>query len=257
MKTKIFVALLLLTNYVLPQIGGISGSKLCVPSYDLVPKGTIEFEPALSIFRADHKFGDSGSLENLSGEDISSDLAFRITTGITDNLELGASFTTTMDQVFVGGKYAFPFGSNEGFAIATGFSIPAGNRFIPDSLNTRDDYYTASMGGILSVVPMNNFYVDGSVAFTRILGKSSINSILDYGVSVGYYLTEDLQPIVELSGCSAFNGKYDSGKISFNYGATMTISEKFLIVLGSQIDLTGKNEEKGINYFSAFCITIN
>ena len=125
MKTRILILAILLTSYMYPQLGGISSSKLYILSYSTVPKGTFEFEPSLSIFRSNNRFSDNGNLENLLGEDVSSDLSFRITTGIIDNLEVGASFASTVDQVMIGTKYAFPFSENEGFAVMAGFSIPA------------------------------------------------------------------------------------------------------------------------------------
>ena len=256
MKTKIFIVMLCTTNLMFPQVGGISGSKLCVPSFDIIPKGSVEFEPSLMIFRADNMFNNNGSLETLSGENVSSDLAFRITTGITNSLEIGASFTTSVDQVQVGAKYAFPFNSGGGFSLMTGVSIPAGNKFIPDSLKDRNDFYTASIGGILSIVPMESLYIDGAASYTGALGSSSQN-ILNYGASVGYFVTEDFQPIIELSGYSNLGDKYNFAKLSLNYGMTIVITKKLLVVIGSQIDLTGKDEEKGVGYFSAFTITIN
>jgi hypothetical protein len=242
---------------VYPQLGGISSSKLSVLSYSTVPEGTFEFEPSLSIFRSQNKFSDNGHLEDLLGENVSSSLSFRITTGVMENMEIGASFASTLDLVMIGTKYAIPFSENEGFAVMAGFSVPAGNKFIADSLQISDDYYTTSLGGSLSFTSLKNIYIDGSLAYTRVLGTSEFDNLVTYGISAGYYLTAEIQPVVELTGYSAFDKDYSCEKLSFNYGITLTVTEKLIVVLGSQIDLMGKNELKGVNYFSAFTIAIN
>lgn len=68
-------------------------------------------------------------------------------------------------------------------------------------------------------------------------------------------INEKFQVVAKLNGFSTYNGKLQAGKLWLMPGVTYKISEQLLFVLGTQFDLMGKNEYKGLGYFSAFTIT--
>jgi hypothetical protein len=255
MKKYLLIIVLILTNYIYSQVSGISGSKLCISDANTVAKGTFEFEPSILIFKTSNEFSDDGSLKYLNGENISSSMALRITAGLTDNFELGVTFPSSVEQISLGAKYTFIQTEDESIALISGISIPAGNRFIPDTLKDNDYHNTLSIGGVFSSVPFENFHLECAVAYTRIFGQNNFNNLISYGISTGYFLGSKIQPIIELTGFSTYNTIHYSDKLSFNYGVTIAINDRLLVLAGSQIDLLGQNEQKGVSYFSAFTIS--
>lgn len=88
-------------------VGGISGSKLIVPSADPVAYGDFELEPYFSVFRAHRKYNEYGHLKNIPddfdrlspGEVRESrsegGLGFRMTGGVLPNFEAGFGYMIT------------------------------------------------------------------------------------------------------------------------------------------------------------------
>ncbi|MHB8337204.1 MAG: hypothetical protein ACYDEE_07285 [Ignavibacteriaceae bacterium] len=112
MKTKssskyylpLLLFLLLPAAFSIGQVNGISGSKLCVPDAEVVSKGKFEFEPSLSVSPSAKQFDSDWNLEPLNGSSYASLLQFRITLGVAEGLEIGTSFSTAMDEIYVGSK---------------------------------------------------------------------------------------------------------------------------------------------------------
>ena len=239
------------------QIGGISGAKLCVPEASVLPSGGFEFEPSFSVFNASSRFCENGTIESLSGKNISSNVSFRVTAGVADDLELGASFSSTIEQVSFGSKYIFFDSKNLHLALIAGISLPAGNKFIADTLQDDNNNFTSSYGSIATLKLDKSSSLDIILSYTRIHGVHPFNNILSCGIGVGRWLSQKFQGVLELNGFVTWNGQLHSDKLSILPGITYRISSLLLFVLGAQFDLIGKNEDKGYGYFSAFTMTFN
>ncbi len=254
-RTAAFYFLSFIISY--GQIGGISGAKLCVPEASVSSTGSFEFEPSFSVFKASNRFCGNGTIESLSGKNVSSNVLFRITAGVADDLELGTSFSSTIEQVSFGSKYIFFDSKNLHLALVAGISLPAGNKFIADTLQDDDNNFTSSYGSIASLKLDKSSSLDIILAYTRIHGVHPFNNILSYDIGVGRWFSQKFQGVLELNGFVTWNGQLHSDKLSILPGFTYRISSLLLFVFGAQIDLIGKNEDKGYGYFSAFTMTFN
>ena len=247
---------LILFNSTDAQVSGISGAKLCVPEATTLSTGSFEFEPSFSVFSSENRFCENCSIESLSGQNISSSVMFRLTAGIAEGLEMGAAFSSTIEQVSFGMKYILTGSENIHLALITGTSLPAGNTFIADTTNDDEHHLTSSFGSIASLKLAERSSVDMIFSYTRIYGVHPFNNILNYGVGIGQWFSEKFQSVIELNGFSTYNGRLQSHKLSLTPGITYKISGQLIFVFGVQIDLIGKNEDKGYGYFTAFTISL-
>lgn len=238
------------------QVSGISGAKLCVPDAGALPVGSFEFEPSFSVFSSANRFCESGKTEGLGGENITSSVMFRLTAGVTEGLEVGTAFSSTIEQISFGGKYIFTDLAKFNLAFIGGLSLPAGNKFVADTLVDNEHHLMSSFGTIASLELADYSSLDFIFSYTRIHGVHPFNNILNYGIGVGDWFTEKFQGVVEVNGFSTYNGKLQSHKLSVNPGVTYKTSDRLLFVFGFQFDLFGKNEDKGYAYYSAFTITL-
>ena len=182
---------------------------------------------------------------------------FRITVGASDNFEVGTSLSSQLEQIAVGSKYILSNSENFKTAIISGISLPAGNKFIPDTVSNADDHYSTALGFIASAALSQKTSVDYSISYTHIFRTILYNNLLTYGIGIGHWFNEKLQGVLEVNAFSAYDDKFYSGKLSVYPGITYRISPKLLFVLGSQLDIIGKTENKSIGYFSAFTISFN
>lgn len=242
-------------NITVAQVSGISGAKLCVPEATSLPSGSFEFEPSFSVFSSYYRFAENSSTESLAGRNISSNVMFRLTAGIAERLEMGASFSSTIEQVSFGMKYILTGSEKFNLALIAGTSLPAGNKFVADTTADNNHHLISSYGTIASLKLTESSSVDMIFSYTRIHGVHPFNNILNYGVGIGNWFSEKLQGVIELNGFSTYNNELFSGKLSLTPGITYRISDQLLFVLGFQLDLKGKNEDKSFGYFSAFTIT--
>lgn len=234
------------------QIGGISGAKLSIPNFATVHVGIFEFEPSFSVFSAREKFNNTNKTESLNGVIKISDLVFRVTTGLTDNIETGISLSTQMKRVNWGLKYSFYNSNQFNFFFLGGISLSAGNYFIPDSSSGKETTLFSLGSGISA-----GFNEKLSTDFMLVLSKNSDGkTLINTGVSNGYFLNDKLQLICEFTG--EYNNLEDSGacKISVLSGLTYHVSDRLIIILGTQYDLAGKNYLKSFGYFGAFTISL-
>lgn len=253
----LFVFLTFPINFTIAQISGISSSKLCVPEATTITTGNFEFEPSFIVLNSQKEFCENGSEKSLAGKIITSSLLFRITVGASDNFEIGTSFSSHLEQIAVGSKYILSNSESFRSAIISGISLPAGNKFIPDTVNNTDDHYSTAIGFIASSTLSLKTSIDYSISYTHIFRTIPYNHLLNYGVGIGHWFNEKLQGILEVNAFSAYDDKFYSGKLSVYPGITYRISPKLLFVFGSQLDIIGKTENKSIGYFSAFTISFN
>ncbi len=237
------------------QVGGISGSKLCVPDAGAVQKGKFEFEPSLSVFRSSKEFDSEWNLKSLNGFNDASILQFRITLGVADGLEIGTSFSTTLEDIFIGSKAVLFSGAKSSMAILAGISLPADNKTPDDTLASDENKHSFSLGSTYSLVLSEVASLDLLFSYSVYSGHSQFNSALNYGASLGYKISDDLQAVMELNGYSTFKSSLYSVKLSVTPGITFRFSTNLLLVLGEQIDLLGKNDFSGTNVFCAFTMS--
>jgi hypothetical protein len=247
----IFLTLFTQIN-LLGQINGISGTKLLVPGASTLSKGNFDFEPSLSIFKANRSFNRKGDLNNLSKSEASSSLSFRITLGVLDNLEIGTLFSTGMEEVFIGSKFTTFKKENTAFAIIAGGSLPAGNFSDSESVENYTSKYSYTAGVVVSQNLSDKSSLDGVFSYSKINGSTEFNHLLNYGLSLGYYFNGTFQAIMELNGFTTLNRNFHSKKISVTSGFSYQFSTYLLLVFGIQKDIWGNNELSGTNYLTAF-----
>ena len=228
-----------------------------MPEATTIATGSFEFEPSFIVLNSQKEFCANGSVKSLTGKKITSSLLFRITVGASDNFEVGTSLSSQLEQIAVGSKYILSNSENFKTAIISGISLPAGNKFIPDTVSNADDHYSTALGFIASAALSQKTSVDYSISYTHIFRTILYNNLLTYGIGIGHWFNEKLQGVLEVNAFSAYDDKFYSGKLSVYPGITYRISPKLLFVLGSQLDIIGKTENKSIGYFSAFTISFN
>jgi len=255
LKLSLLCLLIIPFNLTNAQVCGISGAKLCVPDAGAIGTGTFEFEPSFSVFNSHKRFNDEGFTESLEGKNIESGLLFRLTVGIAENIEIGTSFSSELEEIRIGSKYNLLTSENYKLGLTAGVSLPAGNKFIPDSIDDDSDCYSTSFGTIISNNLSETASVDLILTYSHFYRTLHYKSLLTYGIGIGIWFTENFQGVFELNAFSTYNDAFHSGKLAAYPGFTYKISPKLLFVLGAQFDIIGKGEDKGIGYLTAFTMT--
>jgi hypothetical protein len=205
------------------QVAGISNSKLIAPSSGTVEQGTFEFEPSISVLKFSGYFNENQHRVSLNGDSTSSGFLLRITLGVLDNREIGTSFSTRVDDIALGLKYRFYESKYNTIALLTGFSFPAGNQFIPDSINNDITQKSVSCGLVCSSV-IDKFSLDSYCSFSRAFKEAGNYSIINAGFAAGYFITQKLQPALEITNSTSFGKGVSSTKISLTPGFTYQFS---------------------------------
>ncbi|MBK7632411.1 MAG: transporter [Ignavibacteriales bacterium] len=239
------------------QLVGVSANKLTLLSASILPEGTFEFEPAFSVMNSNHVFNESWKTATQDGYNTSSSLDFRMTSGLTDKLEIGTSISSSIEEINFGAKYLIIAGDDISLALSGGTSLPAGNKFIADSSIQNENFYTASFGPVLSYNIDENNSFDIAFVYTTALGKSNFTDQIYAGLGWGYSVIENLQLVFEVAGYACIDNEICSSKLSLYPGVTYDITQNFSFAFGFQHDLIGKNEEDGFGYFGAFTITFD
>lgn len=235
------------------QICGISASKLNVPDAAVLPAGRFEFEPSFNVYYSYSTIGSDGKSEPIGGNSISSDLFFRITANIAEGLEIGAGFSRSLEKIDIGGKFIVY--ESTGFSVASvgGFSVPAGNKFIPTDQSLE---MSESLGGIFSLRMNEKSSVDAAFSFTNYSGNEKIKNQLWGGLSYGMQILDKMQFIFELTGLFNSGKNNFSSKISSAAGISYLVNEGLIFVFGISNDLLGKNTETGAGYQAAFTMIL-
>ena len=253
----IITLMMLFAGNISAQVAGVSAHKLTLLSASILPEGTFEFEPAFSVLNSNNYFNENWETQQQEGRSTASSLDFRMTVGLTEQFEIGASISSNIEDINFGAKYLLS--NNEDFSIALsgGTSLPAGNKFVEDSSLTNEYIYTASVGPVFSSNISENNSIDIALTYTTALGKSSFVDQVYAGLGWGYNVRDNLQLVLELAGYACINNELCSGKLSLFPGITYDIAENFSFAFGFQHDLIGKNEDNGFGYFGAFTISFN
>ena len=239
------------------QVVGVSANKLTLLSASILDKGSFEFEPAFSVFNSNNIFNERGNLSRIAEHNISSSLDFRLTAGLTDNLEVGTSISSNIEEINFGSKYLLINNDDFGFVLSGGFSLPAGNKVLSDSEVRNELLYTATFGPVLSYNISDKSSIDFALSYTTAIGKVKFDDLFYGGIGWGYSFSEKLQAVLEVAGYACFDNELCSGKLSVFPGFTYDIIENFSFAYGFQYDFMGKNEDGGFGYFGAFTISFN
>lgn len=234
------------------QITGISGSKISAFSYDPIPKNIVEFEPTFNITSSDQIWDNDSNLTDLDSASVSSSLCWRITYGMTDNIEVGLSVPSDVSAGGLGIK-AYLYGDDVfNLTAMAGTNIALGNRIYDKDNPSIDDLSTYGLGLV------------GSLVFDE---KRSI----DINFQVQDYFKNDIEGIPTSSyffnadyGGRGWNDKllfilgsgYQFNKIddvtqskwTLFPGVSIEFAENYLIVMNTSFDFAGKNMEKQFGF---------
>lgn len=244
----IFVLVLLLSGTIkVFGVGGISNSKVIVPSTDTVPKKHVEFEPFFSFEFVD----DRDNTFRLGG-------GARLTLGVLNNLELGVNINylnhensdlidTVNDfgDIEAGLKFRFlDQGEKYPFSLAYqgGVSFPTSGGDAP---------WFIELGGLILT---KNFSEELSMDADFVFGiveDDGWNFISNIGF--GYYLVPWFQAVIE--GAYAYedtDGEKSIQVVNITPGFTSPVTDWFTIIVGVTPDIYSKNTEKEVVITTAF-----
>jgi len=237
---------LLVSNYAY-AVGGISNSKVVVPSAETVPKKHVEFEPFFSFEFVD----DKDNTFRLGG-------GARITLGILDNLEAGVNVNylnhensnlidavNDFGDIEAGIKYRFlDQGGKYPFSLAYqgGVSIPTSGGDTP--------WFIEPGGLILTKDFSDVFSMDTDFVF-GIVEDDGWNFISNIGF--GYYIVPWFQAVIE--GAYAYEdieGERSTQVINITPGFTSPVTDWLTIIIGVTPDIYTDNTEKEVVITTAF-----
>lgn len=255
-KMLFVIFFLLMTLQSQAQVSGISGGKLSVPDAGTLEVGVFEFEPSFSVSHASKFFNTDGSLDKMPGHNIASELLFRITTGVSENLEVGTTLPSNLEQIDFGAKYAALKKEDLKLSLAVGVCLPAGNNFFSDSNKTEMGNYSAVFGTILTKEFSDQLSLDILLSYSKVFGESYYHDALSFQAGLGYNISERFQGVIEINSFGFYERQIYSGKLSGLSGFTFNVTESLLFVSGVQFDLFGKNDYQNFSYFGAFTISL-
>lgn len=243
------------------SVGGISNSKLIVPSADPIGYNDFEFEPAFSMFRARGKFNDYGHLKNIpkdydqldTGENRRSEsesvLNFRLTGGFFPNFEGGFTFghvtsetntgdsaSTAYEDLQMGGKYLLNPDDSIRFALEGGINMKS------------DDWTTSYEGGtILTWDITDKLSLDADILYSAssrrtVDEQKVIERGMGYNIGLGYTLFGVFQPIVELGYSETYTWRYRNYRPTRNLATNLNIDSETDIDVNSALGLSSTQE---------------
>jgi hypothetical protein len=228
-------------------VGGISNSKVIVPSTDTVPKSRFEVEPFFSFSSTD----DSVDSKNYG-------FGSRFTYGFLENLESGFNLNylqiedsniqnsnSDFGNIEAGIKYRF-IDQNQNFPFSVayqgGVTFPtAGDDepwvFEPVGLIFTKNY-TDKLSSDLDVV--FSFDEDDNIGIVSNLG-------------IGYFISDMLQPVAEISYSYEDPDKGKSTEIlNGTLGFTSPVNDTLTIIIGVTYDLYTDNTDENLTVSAAF-----
>jgi hypothetical protein len=228
-------------------VGGISNSKVIVPSVDTVEKGHFEVEPSFGVEFADDRIS-TVRIEALG----------RLTLGVLSNLEIGTSvgYLNIEDSELIetdsnfgdiegGLKYRFlDEGKNSPFSLAYegGITFPTSGEDVP---------WVFELGGLILT---KNFSerssIDADIVFALIEDDAwSLVTEIGYG----YFIVPWFQPVIEMAYAYENPDNEDSVFVlNITIGFTAPITEWFTIIIGVTPDIYTKNVDNKVILSSAF-----
>lgn len=246
--SKILVILLLFMLYSenVLAVGGISNTKVIVPSTETVPATNFEIEPFFSFLSVD----DSVDSKNYEA-------GLRFTKGILDNLEAGASliFLNVDDNDLIDADYEFGdllFGAKYRFYNAESFSIAYQGGFTVPTSSADTDWVFEPAGLILT----KNFTDKLSLDIDGVFGfDENENTFVTSNAGLGYFVTDYFQPVFEV------NYLYDnpddgesSNILSLTTGFTANLNSFTTLIIGFSWDVVSENADDSFLITSALTL---
>ena len=228
-------------------VGGISNTKVIVPSAESIPKKHLEIEPFFGLVFVDDE-------DNSVGLDAGS----RLTFGVLDNLEAGANIgylsiadSDIMDteadfgNIEAGMKFRFiEEGANFPFSLAYqgGLTFPTGS--------SNDNWVFEPFGLIVTRNFSDLFSMDADFVLALVEDKT-VGFVAEIGF--GYFVKPWFQPVIE-AGYSLEDAEGEDSISVFNAtaGFTAPVSEMLTIIFGVTPDLHTRNVDKEILITAAF-----
>ncbi len=227
-------------------VGGISNSKVIVPSAETVPRGKFEIEPFFGVEFVD----DSDNTTRFGG-------GVRFTLGALHNLEIGANINyldvedsdliqrnSDFGDIETGLKFRFlDEGENFPFSLAYqgGVTIPTNN----------DALWIVEPGGlILTKNFTEEFSMDADFVF-GIIEDDAWSFVSEVGF--GYFVTPWFQPAVETA--YAFEdpeGEDNIQIVNITAGFTSPVTDWLTVIMGVTPDLYTKNTDEQVILTAAF-----
>ena len=246
--TKIaFLVLVLFSFHEVFAVGGISNTKVIVPSTETVPERHLEIEPFFGLVFVDDEDNSVGF-----------DAGGRFTLGVVDNLEIGANAgylsvedsdvidpEANLGNVDAGMKFRF---IDEGDKFPFSLAYQGGITFPTSGSN--DLWVIEPFGLILTKNFSDSFSLDTDIVLALVEDKSA-GFVAELGF--GYFVRPWFQPVIEAG--YSFEDAEGEGSVSvFNItaGFTAPISEMLTIIFGVTPDLHTRNIDKELLITTAF-----
>jgi hypothetical protein len=228
-------------------VGGISNTKVIVPSTETVPERHLEIEPFFGLVFVDDEDNSVGF-----------DAGGRFTLGVVDNLEIGANAgylsvedsdvidpEANLGNVDAGMKFRF---IDEGDKFPFSLAYQGGITFPTSGSN--DLWVIEPFGLILTKNFSDSFSLDTDIVLALVEDKSA-GFVAELGF--GYFVRPWFQPVIEAG--YSFEDAEGEGSVSvFNItaGFTAPISEMLTIIFGVTPDLHTRNIDKELLITTAF-----
>lgn len=228
-------------------VGGISNSKIIVPSAETVPQRHIEVEPFFGLVFTDDEDNSVGF-----------DAGGRFTFGLLDNLEAGANigYLSIADSdvidtagdfgnVEAGMKFRF---IDEGDKFPFSLAYQGGLTFPTSS--SKDQWVFEPFGLILTKNFSDSFSIDADFVLA-LVEDESLGFVAEIGL--GYFVKPWLQPVIEAAySFEDPEGAEGVSALDITAGFTAPVSEMLTIIFGVTPDLHTRNTDKEILITAAF-----
>lgn len=242
------IILFLLCQITNAQITGISASKVVAYTVINIPHNTVEFEPSFGSSWSSRQYDKDGNVVNLynspDSASVSSGLAWRITYGLFDKMEIGTSFSPSFSSVSWSTKYMVIGNDKYGFSIMAGMTNPLGNRVYNKSQRTANDVTSYGLGLIGSWFFTDQLSLDINTQFQNY--SESVNGVSDgdffFSADIGNYILNN--KILLLASFSHQRSTYPTltqKKWTFSPGVSIEYANNFLVVVNGSFDFAGRN----------------
>ena len=243
----IFLVLVLFSFHEVFAVGGISNTKVIVPSTETVPERHFEIEPFFGLVFVDDEDNSVGF-----------DAGGRFTLGVVDNLEIGANAgylsvedsnvidpEANLGNVEAGMKFRF---IDEGDKFPFSLAYQGGITFPTSGSN--DLWVIEPFGLILTKNFSDSFSLDTDIVLALVEDKSA-GFVAELGF--GYFVRPWFQPVIE-AGYSFEDAEREGSVSVFNItaGFTAPVSEMLTIIFGVTPDLHTRNIDKKLLITTAF-----
>jgi len=250
-KYLLFTIILFFAHFSFAQIGGISASKISAFNYIPVPFETVEFEPTTNIFQSNSIFDNDGNTISLDTPSISSSLNWRITYGLTENIEVGLTFPSSMQgantsiKAYLWGQGIFHLGA------MAGLYFPWGNRNYDKNNPTSNDIGNYGLGLVGSLEWDARNSTDINIQFQNNFKDHTQLPTNSYFINADHGWYSKNGKVLWIFGSGYQYGKVNDqvqSKFTLYPGFAWEFPETFLIVIATSFDISGKNTSKNIGF---------